>query len=151
MGCLFLLQGICLIQGLNMYHFGLLHWQVDSLPTASPGKILLNLLLAVLGLRLRGLSCSCGKQGLLPSWGARGLPLRRLLLFRSMGSRARLSSVDVTPRLQSTSSVGVPHGLSCSTACGISPDQGSNSCLWQSQVDSLPLSHQGSLSPGNLF
>ena len=101
--------------------------------------------------RLHGLSCSCGKQGLVSSWGAGGLPLRWLLLFRSTGSRARVSSVDVTPGLQSTSSVGVPHGLSCSTACGISPDQGSNSCLWHSQVDSLPLSHQGSLSPGNLF
>ena len=34
-------------------------------------------------------------------------------------------------------------GLSCSTACGISPDQGSNPLLLPWQVDSLPLSHQG--------
>ena len=34
------------------------------------------------------------------------------------------------------------HGLSCSGACGIFPDQGSNPCPLHSQVDSL--SHQGS-------
>ena len=33
------------------------------------------------------------------------------------------------------------HGLSCSMACGIFPDQGSNPCLLHWQVDSLPLSH----------
>ena len=36
-------------------------------------------------------------------------------------------------------------GLSCSAACGIFPDQGSNPCPLHWQVDSLPLSHQGSL------
>ena len=36
------------------------------------------------------------------------------------------------------------HGLSCSTACGSFLDQGSNPCLLHWQVDSLPLSHQGS-------
>ena len=46
--------------------------------------------------------------------------------------------------LQSTGSVVVAHGLSCSKACGIFPDQGLNSCLLQWQVDSLPLSHQRS-------
>ena len=40
-------------------------------------------------------------------------------------------------------SVVVAHGLSCSTACGIFPDPGSNLCLLHWQVDSLPLSHQG--------
>ena len=34
--------------------------------------------------------------------------------------------------------------LSCSAACGIFLDQGSNLCLLHWQVDSLPLSHQGS-------
>ena len=41
LGCLFLLQGIFLTQGLNLC---LLHWQVDSLPThhlGSPGDICL--------------------------------------------------------------------------------------------------------------
>ena len=31
-GCLFLPQGIFLIQGLNLCPLCLLHWQVDSLP-----------------------------------------------------------------------------------------------------------------------
>ena len=33
------------------------------------------------------------------------------------------------------------HGLNCSTACGIFPDQGLNPCLLHWQVDSLSLSH----------
>ena len=35
-------------------------------------------------------------------------------------------------------------GLSCSTACGIFPDQGSNPCPLHWQADSSPLCHQGS-------
>ena len=45
-----------------------------------------------------------------------------------------------------TGSVAVAHGLSQSLACGIFPDQESHPCLPHWQVDSLPLSHQG--SPG---
>ena len=41
-------------------------------------------------------------------------------------------------------SVVVAHRLSCSAACGILLDQGSNLCLLHWQADSLPLSHQGS-------
>ena len=41
-------------------------------------------------------------------------------------------------------SVVVAHGLSCSAACGIFPDQGLNPHLLHWQVGSLPLSHQGS-------
>ena len=41
------------------------------------------------------------------------------------------------------SGVAVP-GLSCSRACGIFPDQGSNLCLLNWEADSFPLSHQGS-------
>ena len=36
------------------------------------------------------------------------------------------------------------HRLRFSTACEIFLDQGSNPCLLHQQVDSLPLSHQGS-------
>ena len=36
------------------------------------------------------------------------------------------------------------HGLSCSAACGIFPDQGSNPCPLHWQVDSQPVRHQGS-------
>ena len=37
----------------------------------------------------------------------------------------------------------VAQGLSCSEACAIFPDQGSNPCLSRWQVDSLPLNHRG--------
>ena len=43
-------------------------------------------------------------------------------------------------------SVVVAHGTSCSEACGIFPDQGSNPCPLHWQADSQPLRHQG--SPG---
>ena len=60
-----------------------------------------------------------------------GLSLSRPLLLRSTGSRR-------------AGSVVVAHGLSCSTACGIFPDQGSNPCPLHWQADSQPLCHQGS-------
>ena len=41
-------------------------------------------------------------------------------------------------------SVFVAHGLSCSAARGIFPDQGLNPRLLHWQAGSLPLSHQGS-------
>ena len=41
--------------------------------------------------------------------------------------------------------------LSCSSACGIFLDQGSNPCLLHWQVDSLPLSHQGSPRPCDFY
>ena len=41
-------------------------------------------------------------------------------------------------------SVVVAHGLRCSAACGIFPDQGSNQCPLHWQADSQPLRHQGS-------
>ena len=42
-------------------------------------------------------------------------------------------------------------GLSCSEACGIFPDQGSNPCLLLWQTDSLPWSRPGSPEEGNLI
>ena len=36
MGCHFLLEGILLIQGLNLYLLGPLHWQADSGPAGKP-------------------------------------------------------------------------------------------------------------------
>ena len=60
-----------------------------------------------------------------------GLSLSQPLLLRSTGSR-RTGSVDVA------------HGSSCSVACGIFPDQGSNLCPLHWQADSQPLRHQGS-------
>ena len=38
----------------------------------------------------------------------------------------------------------VAPGLSCPTASGVFPDQGSNPCPLHWQVDSKPLDHQGS-------
>ena len=52
-----------------------------------------------------------------------GLSLLRPLLLRSTGSRC-------------AGSVVVTHGLSCSAACGIFPDQSSNPCPLHWQADS---------------
>ena len=71
-----------------------------------------------------------------------GFSLRWLLLLRSMGSRRtgfsnwHVGSVVVARGLQSTGSVVVAHGRSCSVACGIFPDQGSNLCPLHWQADS---------------
>ena len=66
-----------------------------------------------------------------------GLSLSRPLLLRSTGSRRE-------------GSVIVAHGPSCSVACGIFPDQGSNPCPLHWQADSQPLHHQGSPLPSFL-
>ncbi|XP_049571906.1 zinc finger CW-type PWWP domain protein 2 isoform X2 [Orcinus orca] len=42
-------------------------------------------------------------------------------------------------------SVAMAHGPSCSAACGIFPDRGTNPCPPHRQADSQPLHHQGSL------
>ena len=67
-----------------------------------------------------------------------GLSLSRPLLLRSTGSRR-------------AGSVVMAHGPSCSAACGIFPDQGSNPCPLHWQADSQPLCHQGSPCPSNLI
>ena len=59
------------------------------------------------------------------------LSLSRPLLLRGTGSRC-------------AGSVVVAHGPSCSAACGIFPDQGSNPRPLHWQADSQPLRHQGS-------
>ena len=65
-----------------------------------------------------------------------GLSLSWPLLLRSTGSRR-------------AGSVVVAHGPSCSAACGIFPDRGTNPCPLHRQADSQPLRHQG--SPGGVF
>ena len=69
--------------------------------------------------------------------------------FSCCGARAlgQTGSVAVIPGLQSTGSGVVVHGLSCSMACGIFPEQGLNLCLLHRQVDYLPLNHQESPPP----
>ena len=54
-----------------------------------------------------------------------GFSLQRLLFLWSQGARM---SVVAAPGLQSVGSVIVMDKLSCSEACGIFPDQGSNLC-----------------------
>ena len=77
-----------------------------------------------------GLSPAVASGGHSSSWCA-GLSLSRPLPLRSTGSRR-------------AGSVIVAHGPSCSAACGIFPDQGSNPCPLHWQADSQPLHHQGS-------
>ena len=85
----------------------------------------------MLGLRfVRGLSLVAASGGHSSSRCA-GLSLLRPLLLRSTGSGRTGSAV-------------VAHGPSCSAACGIFPDQGSNPCPLHWQADSQPLHHQGS-------
>ena len=79
---------------------------------------------------VRGLSLVAASGGHSSSRGA-GLSLSRPLLLRSTGSRR-------------AGSVIVAHGPSCSVACGIFPDQGSNPCPLHWQADSQLLRHQGS-------
>ena len=97
--------------------------------------LFIYLFVAVLGLRfyVRAFS-SCGKWGATLDHGARASHYRGLSL-RSTGSRR-------------AGSVIVAHGPSCSAACGIFPDQGSNPYPLHWQADSQPLRHQGS-PPGN--
>ena len=79
---------------------------------------------------VRGLSLVAESGGHSSSRCA-GLSLSRPLLLRSTGSRR-------------AGSIIVAHGPSCSAACGIFPDQGSNPCPLHWQADSQPLRHQGS-------
>ena len=67
-----------------------------------------------------------------------GLSLSRPLLLRSTSSRR-------------AGSVTVAHRPSCSAACGILPDQGSNPRPLHWQADSQPLRHQGSPRDAFLF
>ena len=85
---------------------------------------------------MRGLSLVAASGGHSSSRCA-GLSLSRPLLLRRTGSR-RAGSVVMAR------SVVVAHGPSCSAACGIFPDQGSNPCPLHWQADSQPLHHQGS-------
>ena len=79
---------------------------------------------------VRGLSLVAASGGPSSSQCA-GLSLSRPLLLWSTGSRC-------------AGSVIVAHGPSCSAACGIFPDQGSNPCPLHWKADSQPLRHQGS-------
>ena len=95
---------------------------------------------------MRGLFSSCSKWGLFSSCGAWASYCGGFFCygawapghagFSSWGSRA--------PQLQfpgsRAHSIVEAHGLDCSMACGLFPNQGSNLCLLHWQADSLPLS-----------
>ena len=87
--------------------------------------------MAALGLRfcVRAFS-SCGK------WGPLFIAVR--------GPLTIAASLVAEHRLQTRRLSNVAHGPSCSVACGILLDQGSNPCPLHWQADSQPLHHQGS-------
>ena len=93
-------------------------------------KLFIYLWLCWAFVSVRGLSLAVASGGHSSSRCA-GPSLLRPLLLRSTGSRR-------------AGSVIVAHGPSCSAACGIFPDQGSNPCPLHQQADSQPLRHQGS-------
>ena len=90
---------------------------------------------AVLGLRFCARAFSSCRKGATLHLGARASHYRGLSLRSTSSRRA--------------GSVAVAHRPSCSAACGILPDQGSNPCPLHWQADSQPLRHQG--SPLGLF
>ena len=90
----------------------------------------LSLWLCWVFVSVRGLSLVAASRGHSSSRCV-GLSLSRPLLLRSTGSRRAGSAI-------------VAHGPSCSAACGILPDQGSNPCPLHWQADPQPLRHQGS-------
>ena len=83
-----------------------------------------------------GLCCSAGFSLIMESEGYSPVSVCRLLIAVAfLVAKHGLQSMQA--------SVVVAHGLSCSTACAIFPDQGSNPCPLHWQADSLLLSHQG--------
>ena len=68
-----------------------------------------------------------------PGCAASAVAAHELRSFSSQGSRAQAHWLQVAGP--------------CSVACGVFLDRGSNPCLLHWQVDSLPLSHQGSPEP----
>ena len=91
---------------------------------------------------MRGLppAAACGGHS---SSRCAGLSASRPLSLRSTSFRRAGS--------RRAGSAAVAHGPSCSAACGILPDQGSNPCPLHWQADSQPLRHQGSPGPISLM
>ena len=93
----------------------------------------------MLGLRFcaRAFS-SCGE------WGPLFIAVRGPLFIAVHGPLTIAASLVGSTGSRHAGSVVVAHRPSCSTACGIFPDQGSNPCPLHWQADSQPLCHQGS-------
>ena len=88
---------------------------------------------------LRGLFYSCSEQGYSSAVH------RFLLVMASLVAEHEWALGSMG--FGTCGSLALEHGVSCSVACGIFPDQGLNLCLLHWQVDSLPLSHQQSPFP----
>ena len=119
--------------------------QSSVTPPAQLGKFyLFNLFILV----ILGLHCCTRAFSSCSEWGLLFIMVSRLLIamaslvaehglqVRGLQQLWHTSSGVVTHRLQSAGSVVVAHGLSCSSACGIFPDQGSNPCALHWQADS---------------
>ena len=122
---------LCYTQFLVIYLFWNFQWLIYLLLTA------LSLCHCV------GASSGCGERGLLSSSSAE-FSHCSASHAAAHGLLSTQVSVVVAPRLWRAGSVVVAQGLSCSKACGIFPDQGSNPCPLHCQADSCPLYHQGS-------
>ena len=106
-------------------------------------KHFIYLSLAVLGVR-----CCVGFSLVAASWGYFYVAVCGLLIVvaspvAEYSLQGIQDSIVVLPGLQSTSSAVAVHRLSCSVACGLFLDQGSNPCLLHWQADSLSLIHEG--------
>ena len=118
-------------------------------------KIILFICLKLCWVSLRnGLFSGCSKWGLLSSCSAQASRCNLVASLvakcsRTLSSYGRWASVVTTPRLWSTGSTAVAHGLSCPTAWGIFPNRGWNTCLLCWQADSLSLSHQEAARAGS--
>ena len=112
-------------------------WATREAPVTLPTLRLFFKLFIYLVLAVSGLRCC---EGSFPAVASGGYSL-----VVAHGLLIGVASLVVEHRLESTGSTAVAHELTCSVACGAFPDQGSNPCLLHWQVDSLPLSHQGSL------
>ena len=73
-----------------------------------------------------------------------GFLLWWLLSWSSGSTHTAFSSCGLKSLGGLVGSVVVVHGLSCSAACRVFLDQGSNPCFLHGQADSYPLHHQGS-------
>ena len=91
---------------------------------------------------LPGLFSSCGDQSLLSSCNAQASRCRDFSCCRTP-ALGHVGFRSAALQLQSTGSIAAVHRVSCSGACGIFRDQGSNACLLDWQADSLPPSHRG--------
>ena len=83
---------------------------------------------------MRAALSSCGKQG--PLLVVVRWPLVVVSPVAGAWALGARASVVVPRRLQSAGPAAVAHGPSCSAACGIFPDQGSNPCPLHWQADS---------------